>query len=88
MLLCKKSQRATQWLFSHDFLKFKAKMTLTTNLLFEKCQTTELIIFYVYNNKTLVIPRFGVFSPQDYFSRVFLSFLCFLKIKGISFLLC
>jgi hypothetical protein len=37
--------------------------------------------------KTLVIPRFGVFSPQGYFSRVFLSFPCFSKLKGISFLL-
>jgi hypothetical protein len=27
-----------------------------------------------------------VFSPQGHFSRVFLSFPCFLKIKGISFL--
>ena len=42
---------------------------------------------YVLNNKTLVIPRFGVFSPWGYFSRVFLSFPCFLKIRGISFIL-
>jgi hypothetical protein len=34
---------------------------------------------YVLNNKTLV--RFGVFTPWGYFSRVFLSFPCFLKIK-------
>jgi hypothetical protein len=33
------------------------------------------------------MPRFGVFFRQDYFSRVFLSFPCFLKIKVISFLL-
>jgi hypothetical protein len=31
--------------FSCDFLKFKAKNVLITNLLFEKCQTTELILF-------------------------------------------
>jgi hypothetical protein len=42
---------------------------------------------YVINNKTLVIPRFGVFSLWGYFSRVFLSFPCFPKIKGISFIL-
>jgi hypothetical protein len=42
---------------------------------------------YVFNNKTLVIPRFGVFSLWGYFSRVFLSFPCFPKIKGISFIL-
>jgi hypothetical protein len=42
---------------------------------------------YVLNNKTLVIPRFGVFSPWGYVSRVFLSFPCFLKIKGIPFIL-
>jgi hypothetical protein len=38
---------------------------------------------YVLNNKTLVIPRFGVFSPWGYFSRVFLSSPCFSKMKGI-----
>jgi hypothetical protein len=37
---------------------------------------------YVHNNKVLVIPRFGVFSPQDYFSKIFLSFHCFHKIKA------
>jgi hypothetical protein len=42
---------------------------------------------YVLNNKTLVIPRFGVFSLKGYFSRVFLSFPCFPKIKGILFIL-
>jgi hypothetical protein len=67
MLLCQKSQKVTEWLFSYAFLKFNAKKTLTTNLLFEKCQTTELIIFYVYNNKTLVIPRFGVFFSGLFF---------------------
>jgi hypothetical protein len=36
---------------------------------------------YVLNYKTLIIPRFGVFSLWGYFSRVFLSFPCFLKIK-------
>jgi hypothetical protein len=63
------------------------KKVLITNLLFEKYQTTELIFFsYVHNNKVLVIPRFGVFSPQDYFSKIFLSFHCFYKIKGIPFI--
>jgi hypothetical protein len=56
---------------------------LITNLLFEKCQTTELIFFL----DSLVIPRFGVGSPQDYFSKVFLSFHCFHVIKGSVFLL-
>jgi mannitol-specific phosphotransferase system IIBC component len=42
---------------------------------------------YVLNNKTLVIPRFGVFSPWGYFSRVFLGSPYFPKIKGISFIL-
>jgi hypothetical protein len=60
---------------------------LITNLLFEKYQTTDSIFFYVHNNKTLFIPRFGVFSLQGYFSRVFLRFPCFSNLKGISFLL-
>jgi hypothetical protein len=42
---------------------------------------------YVLHNKTLTIPRVGVFSPWGYFCRVFLSFPCFLKIKGILFTL-
>jgi hypothetical protein len=29
---------------------------------------------YIQNNKILVIQRFGVFSLQDYFSKIFLSF--------------
>jgi hypothetical protein len=33
------------WVFSCDFLKFNGKNVLITNLLFEKCQTTELIFF-------------------------------------------
>jgi hypothetical protein len=45
MLLCQKSQKVISWLFSCDFLKFNIKKALTTNLLFEKCQTTKLIIF-------------------------------------------
>jgi hypothetical protein len=45
MLLCQKSQEVIWWLFSGDFLKFNVKKELTTNLLFEKCQPTELIIF-------------------------------------------
>jgi hypothetical protein len=44
-------------------------------------------VAYVLNNKTLIIPRVGVFSPWGYFSRVFLSFPCFLKIKGIPIIL-
>jgi hypothetical protein len=42
---------------------------------------------YVLNNKTLNILRFGVFSPWGYFSRVFLIFPYFLKIKGIPIIL-
>jgi hypothetical protein len=45
ILLCQKSQKVIWWLFSCDFLKFNVKKALTTNLSFEKCQTTELIIF-------------------------------------------
>jgi hypothetical protein len=45
MVLCQKLQRDTQRSFSYDFLKFKARKTLITNLLFEKYQTTELVIF-------------------------------------------
>jgi hypothetical protein len=45
MLLCQKSQKVIWWLFSCDFLKSNVKKALTTNLLFEKCQTTEYIIF-------------------------------------------
>jgi hypothetical protein len=77
----------TKWLFSYAFLRFNAKKLLITNLLFEKYQTTELIFFYVHNNKVIVIPRVGVFLPQDYFSKIFLSFPCLHNIKGISFLL-
>jgi hypothetical protein len=42
---------------------------------------------YVLKNKTFIIPRFGMFSPWGYFSRVFLSFPCFLKINGIPIIL-
>jgi hypothetical protein len=42
---------------------------------------------YIHNNKILVIPRLGVVSPQDYFSRISLSFHCFHKIKGNACLL-
>jgi hypothetical protein len=42
---------------------------------------------YVLHNKILTIPRVGVFSPWGDFCRVFLSFPCFLKIKGILFIL-
>jgi hypothetical protein len=42
---CYKSQKNIYWIFSCDFLKFNAKKILITNLLFEKCQTTELIFF-------------------------------------------
>ena len=42
---------------------------------------------YVLHNKRLTIPKVGVFSPWGYFCRVFLSFYCFLKIKGILFIL-
>jgi hypothetical protein len=43
--LCKKSQKVTYWLFSYDFPKFAVKKALTTNLLFEKYQTTEPSFF-------------------------------------------
>jgi hypothetical protein len=42
---------------------------------------------YVLHNKTLIIPKVGVFSLRGYFCRVFLSFTCFLRIKGILFIL-
>jgi hypothetical protein len=41
----------------------------------------------VFINKTLVIPRVGVFLPWGYFCRVFLSFTCFIKTKGILLIL-
>jgi hypothetical protein len=44
-LLCQKSQKAKEWLFSYDFLKFNAKKALSTTLSFEKCQTTDFIFF-------------------------------------------
>jgi hypothetical protein len=44
MLLCQKLQKVIWWLFSCDFLKFNVKKALTTNLLFENCQTTDFII--------------------------------------------
>jgi hypothetical protein len=40
---------------------------------------------YVLHNKTLIIPKVGVFLPWGYFCRVFLSFPCFLK-KKVSYL--
>jgi hypothetical protein len=83
MLLCQKSQKVNWWVFSCDFLKFNVKKAHSTILLFEKCQTIDFIFFLVLNNKTLIIPRFGVFSLWGYFSRVFLRFPYFLKIKGI-----
>jgi hypothetical protein len=43
--LCQKSQKKTHWVFSCDFLNFNVTNVLITNLLFEKCQTTELIFF-------------------------------------------
>jgi hypothetical protein len=43
--LCQKSQKKTHWVFSCEFLKINAKNVLITNLLFEKCHTTELIFF-------------------------------------------
>jgi uncharacterized membrane protein YqaE (UPF0057 family) len=42
---------------------------------------------YVLHNRTLIIPKVGVFLPRGYFCRVFLRFTCFLKIKGILFIL-
>jgi hypothetical protein len=42
---------------------------------------------YVLHNKTLIILKVGVFLPRGYFCRVFLSFTCFLKIKGFLFIL-
>jgi hypothetical protein len=33
------------WLFSYDFLQFKVKKALSTTLLFEKCQTADLLFF-------------------------------------------
>ena len=42
---------------------------------------------YVLINKTLVIPRVGVFLPWGYFCRVFLSFTCFIKTKEILLIL-
>jgi hypothetical protein len=63
MLLCQKSQRVTQWLFSYDFLNFNAKKTIITNLLFEKCQTLEHVFFLDFISIRVVIPMVGAFSP-------------------------
>jgi hypothetical protein len=88
MLLCQKSQKIIWWLFNCDFLKFNVKKALTTILLFENVKQQISYFSYVLNNKTLITPRFGVFSPWGYFSGVFLRFSCFSNnLKGISFLL-
>jgi hypothetical protein len=44
-LYAKKSQKTKGWLFSYDFLKFNVKKALSTTLLFEKCQTADLLFF-------------------------------------------
>jgi hypothetical protein len=71
MLLCQKSQKDIRWLFSCDFLKFYVKKALTTILLFENVKQQISYFSYVLNNKTLAIPRFGVFSPWGYFLGFF-----------------
>jgi hypothetical protein len=71
-----------------DFQSFMSKRHLLLSCYLKNVKQQISYFSYVLNNKTLVIPRFGVFSSWGYFSRVFLSFPCFLKIKGISFILC
>jgi hypothetical protein len=83
MLLCQKSQKVNWWLFSCDFLKFNVKRHFLLSCYLKNVKQQISYFSYVFNNKTLIIPRFGVFSLWGYFSRVFLSFPCFLKIKGI-----
>jgi hypothetical protein len=61
----------------------KGHLQLTCYLKNVKQQNSK--VFHVLNNKTLVIPRFGVFPLEGYFSRIFLSFPCFPKLKGVSF---
>jgi hypothetical protein len=68
MPLCQKSQKKTYWIFSCDFLKFNAKKVLITNLLFEKCQTTELIFFLSSYQHIISYPKdWGGFSLLLFF---------------------
>jgi hypothetical protein len=71
MPVCQKSQKDIWWLFSCDFLMFNAKKALTTILLFENVKQQISYFSYVLNNKTLVIPRFGLFSPWVIFLGFF-----------------
>ena len=80
-LLCQKSQKAKGWLFSCDFPKFNAKKALSLPCYLKNVKHQISYFSYVLHNKTLTIPRVGVFSPWGYFCRVFLSFPCFLKNK-------
>jgi hypothetical protein len=86
-LMCQKSQKAKGWSFSYDFLKLNAKKVLSTTLFLKNVKQQISHFSYVLNNKTLIIPRVGVFSLWGYFCRVFLSFPCFIKIRGILLIL-
>jgi hypothetical protein len=69
------------------FQSFNAKKALSTTCHLKNVKQQISYFCYVFHNKRLTIPRVGVFSPWGYFCRVFLSFPCFLKIKGILFIL-
>jgi hypothetical protein len=70
-----------------DFKNFMSKRHLLLSCYLKNVKQQISYFSYVLTNQTLVIPRFGVFSPWNYFSRVFLSFPCFPKIKGVPFIL-
>jgi hypothetical protein len=58
----------THGVFSCDFLKFNVKKVLITNLLFEKCQTTELIFFLDLYYHIISYPKdWGGFSLGLFF---------------------
>jgi hypothetical protein len=45
MTLCQILAKDTYWLIYGDFLKFGGLVVLSTTTIFEKCQTTDFLIF-------------------------------------------
>jgi hypothetical protein len=45
MTLCQLLAKDTYWLIYGDFLKFGGLVVLSTTTIFEKCQTTDFLIF-------------------------------------------
>jgi hypothetical protein len=53
MTLCQSLAKDTYWLIYGDFLKFGGIVVLSTTTIFEKCQTTDFLIFlYFYLRKS------------------------------------